>query len=111
MRNLELARLLEQVEEMDLRGYEGPRGLEWAAERQQRVEQVAEICRTMPEMVVGELAGLQGLLARTAAIEEKCRLVRDELRSGLSVFEVQAEQMLKLAGVVGDGEQLIDRMA
>ncbi len=111
MRNRELAGLLEDLVEMDLRGYDGPRAMEWAAERQRLVERVGEICRMSPETLEGEMAGLRGLLARTEAIEEKCRVLRDELRSGLNVFEIHAGQVLQLAGAIAESEQLIDRMA
>jgi hypothetical protein len=111
MKNLELAELLENLAEMDLRGYDGPRAMEWAAERQRLVERVGEICRVSPESAEGEMAGLRGLLARTEAIEGKYRVLRDELRSGLSVFEVHAGQVLQLAGAIAESEPLIDRMA
>jgi hypothetical protein len=38
-------------------------------------------------------------------------VLRDELRSGLSVFEVHAGQVLQLAGAIAESEPLIDRMA
>ncbi len=106
-----LSEVLDQLEELDQRGYEEPYAAAWVEDRRQCLQLLAKLCTGASSEDAIELPRLRELEARTTSLLQRSQAEVVRLQEELGEFDRHARHLVAFLNPSEQDRSLIDRTA